>query len=118
MLSGIAALCHNGNVLGVIMTWCRSRIGLLLLLCLAMSAAPLPQQPTSEDVNIPAVRVTTRMVLVDAVVTDKSGQRVKGLTKDDFTILENGKPQQQIAVFSSESRGFGGAPPSRPALPE
>ena len=99
------------------MTWCRLRIGLLLPLCLAMSAAPLPQQPTPEDVNIPAVRVTTRLVLVDAVVTDKSGQRVKGLTQNDFTILENGKPQK-VAVFSFESRGHEVAPPRMPALPE
>src|SRR5438552_12062358 len=114
MLFGIAALCHNGNLLEVIMTWCRLRIGLLLPLCLAMSAAPLPQQPTLEDVNIPAVRVTTRLVLVDAVVTDKSGQRVKGLTQNDFTILENGKPQQ-VAVFSFESRSQA-APSQHPAL--
>ncbi|HZQ96798.1 MAG TPA: VWA domain-containing protein [Candidatus Sulfotelmatobacter sp.] len=63
--------------------------------------------------NTPAVRVSSRLVLVDAVVTDKSGQRITGLTKDDFTILENGKPQK-ISAFSFETPE---APSPRPALP-
>jgi len=69
---------------------------------LAVSLWAQPQQLTREDLNTPALRVTSRLVLVDAVVTDKSGQRVKGLTKDDFTVLESGKPQK-VSVFSLES---------------
>jgi len=54
--------------------------------------------------------------LVSAIVTDKSGQRVKDLKASDFTILENGKPQK-ITAFQFESRGFEGAPKSLSPLP-
>jgi VWFA-related protein len=35
----------------------------------------------------------TRPITLDVVVTDVSGKRVAGLTRDDFTITENGRPQ-------------------------
>jgi VWFA-related protein len=40
----------------------------------------------------------SELVLVPAVVTDKSGAHVSGLTKDDFVVLEDGRPQK-ISVF-------------------
>ena len=77
---------------------------LCLLVCLGVSAAQLPDQPTVEDLSTPALHVTTRLVLADVVVTDKAGHRATGLTKEDFTVLDNGKPQK-IATLSVESRG-------------
>jgi VWFA-related protein len=46
-------------------------------------------------------RVNTRLVEVDVVVRSKDSA-VTGLTKDDFRILDNGKPQN-IATFSVRS---------------
>src|SRR5580765_7909818 len=46
-------------------------------------------------------RVNTRLVEVDVVVRAKDGP-VTGLNKDDFRILDNGKPQD-IATFSVRS---------------
>jgi VWFA-related protein len=46
-------------------------------------------------------RVNTQLVEVDIVVNGKHGP-VAGLTKNDFTILDNGKPQQ-ISLFSVQS---------------
>ena len=51
--------------------------------------------------------VEVRVVNVDVVVTDKAGHRVTGLTKDDFEILEDGKPQK-ITNFDEE-RGVAAA---------
>ncbi len=63
-----------------------------LLLCAAALAAA---QPT--------YRTGSQLVEVDVVVhTDKGA--VKGLTKDDFTIQDKGKPQT-IAVFAETDRG-------------
>src|SRR5262249_1682411 len=45
--------------------------------------------------------VEVRVVNVDVVVTDKAGHRVTGLTKNDFEILEDGKPQT-ITNFDEE----------------
>jgi VWFA-related protein len=67
--------------------------------------------------TIPSVRVTSRLVLVSAIVSDKSGQRVRDLKQDDFTILENGKPQK-ISAFQFESRGFEATSKPNSALPQ
>ncbi|MBN9657673.1 MAG: VWA domain-containing protein [Acidobacteria bacterium] len=67
-------------------------VGLSVPLCL-FSALALQQDPV--------FTTTTRMVEVTAVVTDASGRPVTGLKKDDFTVLENGKPQT-IAQFVTE----------------
>ncbi|HXW54219.1 MAG TPA: VWA domain-containing protein [Candidatus Cybelea sp.] len=47
------------------------------------------------------LRVTTRLVQVNVIVTDKHGSPVTGLTKDDFELLDN-KKRQEIRVFSEE----------------
>src|SRR5215472_6617190 len=59
-------------------------------------------------------RATTRLVQVDVVVTDGSGNPVKNLTDKDFTILEDGK-QQKVAVFSFHE--VGSAWPKSSSLP-
>ncbi len=40
------------------------------------------------------IRVSSRVVVLDVVVTDKQGKVVGGLTKDDFHVTEAGEPQQ------------------------
>jgi len=64
----------------------------------ALVVSAMPQQ-NSTEVPAPSIRVTTRMVLVDVVVTDKKGHPVAGLHPDDFEIEENGKAQK-IASFN------------------
>jgi VWFA-related protein len=53
---------------------------------------------SQDDAPITTLRATTRLVVLDVVVTGKSGKPAPNLTKDDFTILEDGKPQA-IASF-------------------
>jgi VWFA-related protein len=56
------------------------------------------QQPSSD---VPTIRVTSRLVYLDVTVLDKRGHPVvTGLTKDDFTITEDKKPQR---IFSFEA---------------
>lgn len=49
------------------------------------------------------LKSTTRAVVLDVVVTDKTGHSVPGLTKTDFTVLEDGQPQT-IATFEAVGR--------------
>ena len=49
----------------------------------------------AENVDVDAVQVT-------AVVTDGDGRFVKGLRREDFTVFEDGKPQQ-IVNFASQN---------------
>src|SRR5882762_3822593 len=63
-------------------------------------AAPAaPAQPQTSPV---VIRKESRLVLVDAVVTDKKGNYVRDLTDKDFKIYEDNK-EQPVASFSSGS---------------
>src|SRR5574341_121742 len=62
-----------------------------------------PQQTESDDV----VRITTNLVQVDAVITDKNGKYVTDLKPEEVEIYEDGR-QQKITHFSynvAESSG-------------
>lgn len=64
---------------------------LATLACLSLVGAQQPEGTVT-------FRATTRLVILNVTVTDSKGRPVEGLTRDDFEILEDGKPQQ-IAVF-------------------
>ena len=74
-------------------------IAILLVVALGVAAAPIPQMPS----NAPAstVRRDVRLVQINVVVHDKNGP-VSDLTKDDFVVLDQGKPQK-VSVFSVEA---------------
>src|SRR5437868_14213277 len=55
----------------------------------AQQPAPTPQAVDENEV----VRITTNLVQVDAVVTDKAGRQVTDLRPEDFEVLEDGRPQ-------------------------
>ncbi len=69
----------------------------IVLALLSWTAAFAQQAPP--DLSI---RTTTRVILVDAIVTDAGSHPVRDLAASDFTILEDGKPQK-ISFFSFES---------------
>jgi len=71
-----------------------------VILCAGAVSLLGQQAPTAAG----TVRVTTRLVLVDVIVTDKDGRPVTELTREDFTLLEDGKPQP-ISVFTFEQPG-------------
>lgn len=58
-----------------------------------------PQTPSAASPSSTVLRATTRLVVVDVVATDSKGEPVLDLTADDFTVLEDGKPQK-ISGFS------------------
>lgn len=74
----------------------------------ALSGQQLPPQQ-------PLFRSTVNLVLVDVVVRDKKGAIVTGLTKDDFQLVEDGKPQQ-ILTFAFEEIGSSTQPIERASL--
>src|SRR5882672_1403159 len=49
------------------------------------------QRPTPNDEDV--VRITTNLVQIDAVVTDKSGKPVTDLRPEEIRILEDGRAQ-------------------------
>ena len=77
----------------------------LLLLGAAACATTLgaaPQDiPSARQPALPVFRAAVDLVTVNVVVRDKSGNVVKGLTRKDFTIVEDGK-DQSIDTFDFE----------------
>jgi VWFA-related protein len=71
----------------------------LVLIALATSALIGQQPPTPQAT--PVFRSGVDLVLVDVVVRDRTGAVVKGLTADDFELLEDGV-RQQIRTFAFE----------------
>ena len=76
------------------------------LFCAAVLLAEIfPQDPTAQGQrapsDVPTIQVTSRLVFLDVTVLDKQGRPVvSGLTKDDFTITEDKRPQP---IFSFEA---------------
>jgi VWFA-related protein len=87
----------------------------VLLLCASVSS-PLHAQSPKQAEQEPAlsIRVSTRLVVVDVVVTDKHGHAVLGLQPSDFSVLEKGKPQK-ISVFTPPNQAS--VKSTAPALP-
>jgi VWFA-related protein len=79
----------------------RVRIALTSALVLNLAAGPgvLSAQQTPAEIPGITIRTSTRLVVVDVVVTDKKGQPITGLKAEDFTVEENGK-KQKIASFT------------------
>ena len=72
-------------------------IAVLPVLAGAFVGAQQPSAPAKDPG--PLFRVTTRMVLVDAIVVDQKSNPIRGLKADDFTVTEDGV-RQRIASFS------------------
>jgi Ca-activated chloride channel homolog len=69
------------------------------VLAVAALLVPISAQETSE----PTFKVDVRLVNVYVTVTDQQGAPIGNLTKNDFSLAEDGVPQK-ISVFSKESQ--------------
>jgi VWFA-related protein len=68
--------------------------GFALLLALLLAQVSLVSQQTPTDYTF---RSTAELVLVNVTVRDKNGNPVRDLKREDFTLLEDNKPQQVIS---------------------
>ena len=84
-------------------------ITLSAALALAAVLVPAAQQAPPQG---PTFRTEISLVELDAVVTHPDGTIARGLTKDDFEVVEDGKPQT-ITAFSVVDLPI---PPARPAV--
>src|SRR5579864_7420573 len=75
--------------------------GLLMRAGLSVPAVHA-QGASSAETSGGVIRAQTRLVLVDAVVTDKKGNYIRDLTQKDFRVWEDNK-EQTIKSFSLES---------------
>jgi VWFA-related protein len=81
----------------------RPRIVLLLLaICLGIGVSAFSQTKKDDD---DVVKIDTQLVDVPIVVTDKAGKPVLNLKQNNFTVFEDGKPQE-ISEFGATSAPF------------
>jgi VWFA-related protein len=73
-------------------------LGLLLAPALSQAAGEPPAGESFKE------SIEVSVVNLDVYVTDKKGQPVTGLKKEDFQVLEDGRPVE-ISNFFAESRG-------------
>jgi Ca-activated chloride channel family protein len=78
----------------------------LLAVMWSLAASAVQGQTREQEQRQPeTIRVDTSLVSVPVSVTDRTGRFVTGLTRVDFQVLEDGKPQE-IASFSAAEAPF------------
>jgi len=87
---------------------------LAIVVACALFLVPLAAAP-ADSPRTPQIRVSTRLVQVGVIVRDKNGP-VSNLTKNDFAVLDRGKPQT-ISIFSTDAALAAQQPPERPLPP-
>lgn len=83
---------------------------ILLASIIAFTVLPASTAPPQQATPAPRMKASAELVLVP-VIARKSGAHVSGLTKKNFTLLQDGKPQD-IAVFEEVHAA---APATQPA---
>ena len=86
-------------------------------LAAAFAIAPLHSQAPAPNASAtaPTIKVETRVVLLDVVVTNHKGESIPNLSRDDFHIEEDGKPQS-LSSFE-EHKTTQPAPVKPPQMP-
>src|SRR5437899_800087 len=92
------SIIDGGNLLKIVRTVAAA------LLCAAAAAAQQPQQQPSSELPKLTETIDIRVINVDVVVTDKKGNSVTGLTKDDFQLYENGVPKNISNFYEVEGK--------------
>lgn len=88
--------------------------GIIALIALTVSGQQqtTPPATTGPKTNI-TFKASSNLVIVDVTVKDKAGNAIDSLTKNDFTVLEDGKPQK-VDVFEFQKLSMDPAPPPPP----
>ncbi len=78
-----------------------ARLAAFALACsLATTATQDVASPQAALQETPRFRAASHLVQVSVIVRDKQGALLRDLTRDDFTVLDDGKPQK-IAFFTT-----------------
>lgn len=86
------------------------RVALAALLSLGPALAGRAQEPEPEGLFVDTI--SARTVNVDVYVTDRAGQPVRGLRKEDFQLFEDGRPVAISNFYAVEE----GEPAARSAV--
>jgi len=90
----------------------RSRRRPIVVLVTTAAVALTLTASQAQEPKTPAFPAQAEAITVDAVVLDKDGHPIRGLTKGDFVVLEDGKAQE---IVGFEARDLAQARPETPA---
>jgi len=101
------------------------RIAMVALAALCAAAVPLraqeestppppPEAPAPQEAAPPTFSAEVEQVIVDVVVTDKKGNSVTGLSRDDMVVKEDGQDQE---IVSFEAVALPDEPAEEPPPP-
>ena len=93
-----------------------------ILAILTLAATSLAAQQSQTPLPKLTETIDVKVINVDVVVTDKKGNTITGLTKDDFELYENGQPKvisnfYEVAGKKAINVSLAPAGPDRPADP-
>ncbi|MEO8216291.1 MAG: VWA domain-containing protein [Acidobacteriota bacterium] len=87
-----------------------------ILLLSVLSAIPLAAQSSDQPEQPFKEKLDVNLVLVDATVTDRRGNQILGLGKDDFVVKEDGTPQEIASVDYFTNRTLLDSPETKAAF--
>jgi VWFA-related protein len=78
-----------------------------ILLCAAAPGGRARQEGPAQDAPQPVFRAGVNFVRVDVIVTDRRGEPIVSLTRDDFEVFEDGRPQviEQFKLVDATGAG-------------
>jgi VWFA-related protein len=69
----------------------------------ATTQQPAPQTAPNQDQNIDTIRVQVNEVNLIFTVTDKKGKFITGLNRENFGLLDNGRPPVAVLHFTQQT---------------
>ncbi len=87
-------------------------VSVAALIALGQQQTPAPTAAVPKT-GVPVFRASSNLVIVDVTVKDKNGNAIEGLTKEDFNVMEDGKPQR-VDVFEHQKLTLDPEPPDPP----
>src|SRR5439155_21958734 len=75
-----------------------------ILAILTLAATSLAAQQSQTPLPKLTETIDVKVINVDVVVTDKKGNSIPGLTKDDFELFENGQPKLITNFYEVEGK--------------
>lgn len=98
----MVTLSNAGRLVASAVCVCALTAGITLV-----AQTPAARTPEAAAQEIPRLRISTTLVEVDAVVTDRDGRHVTDLAPDDFELIQDGRPQKITSVryVSLDARG-------------
>lgn len=86
--------------------WTRTAVAALTLFVVALPVFGQSQgEKPQQDPQQPSIKIGTNLVTVPVIVTDRYGRFITGLTRNQFTVREEGSPQK-VEDFSSTEAPF------------